>query len=427
MDALVTPLPHGWQKRINMLIVLLAILSMICFILSALYFDLHPILWSFPYEGAFWENRMDGRMMREFLLGNGVLMLALMALFIGVLHPSAGAAWRRLRNWFAADAGRGRSLYYVLVATTALIYTPLRFIMSHEFKRASLTLLTEGEAIAPFQYRVLVPWLVKAFSMLGLPVAPLYVVVEALALVCLVVIFERLLRHFFSNEWTSRLLSLTILLPLLSLLASPHRPNNVYYPWDTPSIAFFVLGLLLIYRRQWIPYYVLFVVATFNRETTCFLTMIYFITALLGQERYRVIIQHCAAQFVIWIAIKFLMLQIYPGLELHTGDGSLFEDQIFRNLVFFSNPLSYLFFLKVMAGIWLPLLIMACWVPHVFVRRALLVLLPFMVGMYMVGLLVEIRIYGEMIPLVLTAFLLILRRIVFTVQYEQAEAALTTA
>lgn len=51
---------------------------------------------------------------------------------------------------------------------------------------------------------------------------------------------------------------------------------------------------MFLYQKKWTLYCGLFLVATLNREITCFLTLIYLCTAL-GDERLQRIADHCAA------------------------------------------------------------------------------------------------------------------------------------
>ena len=61
--------------------------------------------------------------------------------------------------------------------------------------------------------------------------------------------------------------------------------------------------------------------------------------------------------------------------------------------------------------LWLPLVLWRHLVQNKFVKRTLLLLPPFFGIMLVVGVIDELRIYGELIPIVLSAFLLILKEL----------------
>jgi hypothetical protein len=172
-----------------------------------------------------------------------------------------------------------------------------------------------------------------------------------------------------------------------------------YYPYDTPSMVFFTLGLILIYRRKWVPYYLLFAVATLNRETTCFLTLIYLFAAY-GKDKKSTIALHCAAQFVIWVSLKYLLYLKY------SGNPQAIEFGINYNIGVLTDPSTYFYVFSNMGYIWLPTLLLYRCIEDDFVRRSLLVLIPFAIATFITAKFTELRGFGEMIPVVLAAFVL---------------------
>ncbi|MDD5550607.1 MAG: hypothetical protein PHS34_04980 [Candidatus Omnitrophica bacterium] len=180
-----------------------------------------------------------------------------------------------------------------------------------------------------------------------------------------------------------------------------------------PSILFFTLGLILLYKKDWSKYYILFIVATFNKETACFLTFIYLFTAI-GKTKPGKIAFHCFLQLVIWLAIKYFLYRLYaanpgPGLfEINNIDINV--SHLTRNVAWLLNLRNYpIVFFKSMGFIWVPTLLGYSLIKDEFIKRSLWVVFPFLGGMMFVANIYELRIYGEIIPLVLTAFLLITR------------------
>ena len=99
-----------------------------------------------------------------------------------------------------------------------------------------------------------------------------------------------------------------------------------------PSLFFFALGLLLLLRRRWVAYYVVFALATLNRETSCFLTagMLFL---FWSRENNREIMKHWAAQFLIWMSLKAML-----ALAFLNNPGSVIEwHNMFTNIRIFGE------------------------------------------------------------------------------------------
>ena len=265
----------------------------------------------------------------------------------------------------------------------------------------------------PWQYRILIPELANLLSHFKVPfIRGLFgwaKVLELGFLFLMVVAFRRYLLLFIKDRTVTAILSFLILLVLPFQYFFP-RPFHANYWYDTPSIFFFTLGLTFLHQRKWALYYPLFIVATFNRETTCFLTMILLFTSL-GKERLTWIAGHCAAQFVIWMSIKTVLGRIFlnntgvDGFEWYDGSGLTHYADNFR---YFMNPKNYPAFFSTMGYLWIPVLFGYHRIPNEFVRRSLWVVVPFFVGMFLVANIYELRLFVELVPLVLSAFFLIL-------------------
>ena len=181
--------------------------------------------------------------------------------------------------------------------------------------------------------------------------------------------------------------------------------NELYYPADMAGLVFFIWGLTLLLERRMAWYYPVFILATFNRETSCFL-----IVAMLALEVGRLpagwLTLHLLAQSLLWLGIKLLLNRWFAG---NHGQGT-FENHFHENLVFFSTLVGYpdtithfpwswsIRRVLTFGGIWA--LIPLGWkntpAPA---RRLLWVALPFFAGMLVVGRFSEARIFGELIPI----------------------------
>ena len=303
------------------------------------------------------------------------------------------------------------SFFYIIAIIAAYYFIQVYFVLNSQFEPASISAFLNHGAATTFQYRVLVPWLVNWLYGLKIPLSffntPLKLckLIEFCSFFFLLVVFRYYISLFFKDKLISTLLSFTLfcMLPFNFLLP---RQASLWFPWDMPSILFFTLGLILLYKKNWLLYYPLFVVATLNRETACFLTCVYLFTAI-GKSKPKTIIFHCSLQLVIWGTIKYALYNLYAD---NSGYG-LFDTRFSENVDFFLNPRNLPLFFSNMGLIWIPVLFYFRLIRVEFVKRSLLVALPFFFGMMWVGRMCELRIFGELIPVVLTAFLLILREL----------------
>jgi hypothetical protein len=306
--------------------------------------------------------------------------------------------------------GRATILLLFLLINTILSYhfTQLRFGLNLIYENAAPELLVQGLAATPFQYRALMPWLYQL--LIDVTVVPpetflaLLKLVEFLSIFLLVVAFRYYLSFFFPHPLQNGTLALSLfyVLPFNYLL-------SYWYPWDIPSVLFFTAGLIFIYRRQWWGYYPLFIIATFNRETSYFLIAAYLLTNY-GRHLAHHQLAHVTAQLVIWVLIKLSLYWLY--LE---SPARLFSFKLTANLLALAEPLSLLTFLTNWGVLWLPILLFYRLIDDPFLRRLLLVVPLFLGVMLMVGVVTELRIYGELIPIIVPATLIIFRRL-FTFQ-----------
>jgi hypothetical protein len=320
----------------------------------------------------------------------------------------------------------GTALFFSIAVLFAWYYSHLRWVLDGQYYLGGLLDMIEGKAHFVFQQRMLVPWIVAKisgldfFSSIDHIKLKTYFCIELVSAFLLIVIFRQYLRQFIGNAALSSMLAFSIFYPLIFNYLFPgnfdisfdytlpsvyYYPQNVnlYYPYDTPSIAFFTLGMLLIYRKNWYAFYPLFAIATLNRETTCFLTFIYLFTTF-GRERHLRILLHCGSQLVIWIIIKAAL-----GYTYASTTGKVYDIGLSYNFNTLLDPMSYYYIFSNMGYIWIPAVLFHRRIGHEHPRRALLVLIPFTIASLSISKLTELRSFGEIIPIVMTAFLLILK------------------
>lgn len=306
------------------------------------------------------------------------------------------------------------SLFLIAISLFSLYFTEMHFRFCSETKMAPLSSLLAGSADVPTQYRALIPWLVSSLVPLNLPFLEtsvrLFKIIEFLSTFFLFVAFRYYISLFIKNRLLPSLFSLTLFafLPYQYIFYS-WSLGAVYYPYDIPSVLFFSLGLILLYKKNWFLYYPLFLVATFNRETTIFLTLIYLVTAF-EKKKIAPVLSHCLAQAVIWLSVKMLLAALYAN---NPGPGA-FVNFFYVNLALAANPVNILRIGSNFGFVWIAVIFYFKLISDKFVKKSLLATLPFFMGMFVVGNIIELRIYGEMIPVILSAFLLIVNNLLQT-------------
>jgi hypothetical protein len=179
--------------------------------------------------------------------------------------------------------------------------------------------------------------------------------------------------------------------------------NSLYYPFDGPSVLFFVMGCHFICRRNWLAYYPTFALAVLNRETSVFLIFVFAVTSY-GYVARRPLLWHLIAQVVIWVGLTGLIFAAISG-----SPALLTKNHLGVNLAVFRDMVA-------MRGNFLkdwPKLLLACggtWLvlPWIFrrqpahLKRALLVIIPFVGVALFKAQIDELRQYGELIPVVFT-------------------------
>jgi hypothetical protein len=265
----------------------------------------------------------------------------------------------------------------------------------------------------PWQYRILIPGIAGLLNHVKLPAdESLFAwgkILEVIFTVLTVIAFRLYLFMLLKDRMAAMLLSFSLFFVLPFHIFFP-RPYHANYWFDTPGMFFFTLGLVFLHQKRWAAYYPLFLIATFNRETTCFLTVIHLLTSA-GRAKPGALAAHCAAQFVIWMAVKILLGKIYihnpgaDGFEWYDGSGL---PHYADNLLFFAKPANIPAFLSIMGFLWIPVVLFHKRIGDGFVRRSLWVFFPYFAGMFLVANIYELRIFTDLIPVFLSAFCLIL-------------------
>ena len=296
----------------------------------------------------------------------------------------------------------------------------------------SLEKLAAFQETAPFQYRLLVPAMVRVVhDISGWPMFHLYVVAEWAGWVLLVLAAQQALVALSPRlSWqATRLVALTAIVAVGAQLMAPVRfrafqgaamvgdvngllnggaaslriLSNVYYPWDiwTAALLMLLIAAALRLRHSIAPqsvaaYAALFLVASLNRETTI-LIVPFSLWALAPRVTRAQLAGFAVMQAVFWIAVRAFVVWITgapPNPKSSLPGGA--EWYLWTNLRTLTYPLYAATVLVPFAGgAWLPL--MAWWGERPPLARALLVwyVVPAAAIAFMLGIVHETRVFTE--------------------------------
>jgi hypothetical protein len=237
-------------------------------------------------------------------------------------------------------------------------------------------------------------------------------------------------------EAASRRQLLTLLIyPLFLVLCTAtyimHTTQNLRFVYDIPNMAFFAAGMYLIYfRKHWAWFAALFLVATVNRETSLFLLVLYTLDRAVegGRLRWRLLVRPGTLAVVVPLGLAWAGWQLYVH-HLFAANVNDMYPRLNWNLKSLALPLAWPQMLS--AGGYLPLFVAVMYrrIPGVRLRAWLWVLPVWLVFMFFYGVLIETRIFGEMIPLIAICSALIVEELLverMEIELEPALAVSTT-
>jgi hypothetical protein len=247
------------------------------------------------------------------------------------------------------------------------------------------------------------------------PVAPEVLVQAAIDVCCLLVAGYMTTKIYRASS--GRQLLTPMVYPLLLVVCGAtyvmHTVQNFRFIYDLPSLAFFSTAMYLLYFRwHWIYFAGLFLVGTMNRETTLLLLPLLMLNDAVehGRLRWPLLFRVRTLRVVIPLAMFWVAWQIFIR-HVFAQNMSEFYPRINWNVKSFVVPQAW------------PQLLSACGYLLLFVTvmrrrirdpqlQAWLWLLPIWCGfMFVYGILIETRVFGELIPLIVCATTLIVEEI----------------
>lgn len=254
-----------------------------------------------------------------------------------------------------------------------------------------------------FRFRVLTPLLGKlAAYLIPLELTWIFRGLTTAFVFGSLIVYRKYLSNFLRADFAT-VLSIALIYPMIWNLC---LLNKLLLPFDVPSVMLFILGCHLIYRRSWRAYYPVLVLATLNRETSCFLTVIFLLT-MWGELKKSTLAAHLLAQASLWMATKWLVYSaVGPDQRIFLTVRFGHNVQCLRDILVLQNngPKDLIKLALCCGGIYwfVPWLLRGQ--PR-FIKRSLFAAVPFLCVVMVMAVFDEIRGHLEVIPLVLTPLL----------------------
>ncbi len=286
-----------------------------------------------------------------------------------------------------------------------------------------------GRAPQPYVTRVLVPWLVRAVEAVTAPTARVQLedgVRRSLTttgkpewlyqfpfefVIAKNIILLFAIGFAFALWWLARLtLGLSgpaaDVIPIVTFFALPGLYGYASHLYDFPALCLSTLGLALIAARRFWLYVVVFAVATLNKETALLLTFVWAVSEAHRLKR-KQIVGGVALQVAVWVLIRGGLMLLFRG-----NPGEPIALHLFRNAQVISVPGNWFLFRPVTDWLVLPMgfnilyilgfvgSLLALKKAPQFLKDAFWVAVPVIVLTWLFGNVDEMRVYYELLPLV---------------------------
>lgn len=328
-----------------------------------------------------------------------------------------------IKTEFGSSTGYPNRLVLLAMLTVTYSLASLQFLRSYFIvDQPYLNALQYelGTERMPYQSRILMAIIMRhaASSRLFIQIAnkfrgPLHapdvlaiLLVDLLSLVLISVVVKAFYQHL-SPTGKLRWLPYALVLWMASETYIVRFQEAIYFPYDLLAAALFTLCVYLSYRQRYLLLLPVFLIACFNRETIVMIIplvlMNLFSSDRRGNRRWRELTT-AVAMLLIWSSIHLYLTRLY------SHNGSEMGSRVHENLHFLSNFQTW------------PQIASACGfllpIPFLFWRlldrrlRSYALLIPaWTIIMFVVGLLPESRIFGELIGLLAVLCTVIFERV----------------
>jgi hypothetical protein len=243
----------------------------------------------------------------------------------------------------------------------------------------------------PYIYRLLVPVLSRALEWLtGIHAVYCMIFLFVLSAIGLFYSLRYLYTAFRRNDESALMFSFiscefTFLLILIGV--------KVY---DIATVMFFALSLGLLVRKKFNIYYILFIIASLNRETTFLLSLffvVYFFNKLPFQQYFFGILY----QGLAYMAVKTILMVVYAGIP----GASLYLNPVGVIKGYMDKPVWFALLLLIFFCVFVIIALRQWSEKPLFLRVAFITIFPIQLILHiLIGYPYEIRVFAEVFPVI---------------------------
>jgi hypothetical protein len=263
----------------------------------------------------------------------------------------------------------------------------------------------KGTAVAPYRYRVLAPWIVQQIADLlnfeGLEgLIPAIFAFWILSYILLFLAMYHLLRIFYSPF----MCQVGILIMVVSFQVTF---DGAFQPSTVLEAAMYTIALILIEsKRNWALLIVL-IIATLNRETSCFIVMFYAARWMVGRWPFfvRKDLIWIGAYSLVWLAI-FIELRLWLGSVVSVLTVS---DMLAENTTIAHIALTLGRAVLFMGAYWL-VMYTGFGASSTLIKRAWIVVPIYLLAIGVFGIWREVRLLVPLYPILISTVIAQLRR-----------------
>ena len=209
------------------------------------------------------------------------------------------------------------------MALVSLIFTKYYFLLTNEYYPPAYAYkIANFEADKVFQKRFLIPFFadfISNNSSFSFDRSLKFITV--FCIFGLLYYFKKIL-EIFSNSRSSHYWCLLLIIPVAW---NYMVINSIYHAYDIPSLFFYCACLYFFLNKKYTLFYIIFAIATLNRESTCFITVS--LVILLSKFEFDCsfkdnffknfsLIKHLLAQVTLWFSVVLFISWIFkdsPG------------------------------------------------------------------------------------------------------------------
>lgn len=224
-------------------------------------------------------------------------------------------------------------MYFFVTLCCSTIFTYYYFLYTHEYPPGSAQNIADGLANKVFQTRILIPFIaeflepfIPVLSFLFGWLVPYPItfdvilqLINILFLTLLVIYIPMLLKMLECevSNWSAFLIFIPLGWNYIAINGLIDGAG-LFYCYDIPSMAFYVIGLILFLKKNWLWFYIIFILANLNRESACFISISGFLLQLKISNNPKLFLRlnknliiHILTQAIIWIFIRSLLSLTY--------------------------------------------------------------------------------------------------------------------